>query len=201
MQAICATWAASGECESNKAYMKDNCRPSCKLCTPKQLPQQAAAAVVAAAAGGSDKQQPQQAAAAVVAAAAGGSDKQQPQQAAGGGAGPADEAVAAAAAGGGAGAPLATQPDPQTAVQPPQPAAAQPAAGGGPEVVAGEWSEFDRRQRLRDKYFLSKLSVRQLIIRWAHAGGGGTRSGGLPVGHADTWVWVWGGWAGTPAAL
>ena len=29
---LCAFWAAIGECEANKAYMKTKCAPSCQTC-------------------------------------------------------------------------------------------------------------------------------------------------------------------------
>lgn len=34
VEASCAAWAADGECEKNSAYMHENCKLSCKICTP-----------------------------------------------------------------------------------------------------------------------------------------------------------------------
>ena len=32
LQAQCAKWVETGQCESNRAYMESNCKKSCKFC-------------------------------------------------------------------------------------------------------------------------------------------------------------------------
>jgi hypothetical protein len=50
MQVKCSIWASSGECESNKEYMEETCRKSCKKCSTASQQQQAPEQVVGAAA-------------------------------------------------------------------------------------------------------------------------------------------------------
>eukprot|EP00966_Prymnesium_polylepis_P039116 907952-Prymnesium_polylepis.1 len=35
---MCVTWARSGQCKVNPAFMAVNCRRSCEICTPSASP-------------------------------------------------------------------------------------------------------------------------------------------------------------------